>query len=217
MDLVTEDQWVGIPCAQCHDLDEHGTASAELAWLAPITMQYEEINTPNELCMKCHTNPAGAKVSSAGLSANHEINLGGSAHMNYAGEWPQADRPKYCTDCHNAHSGETKQCVDCHTDTDATHTRVAPMMDTVTCMACHDASGSDVGRATEDGLFTTIKTTAGRGGAPATTAEIVSHSIVYMVSCNRCHKDGNKYGLTVLTAAGTVPPTPTAPIPTPRP
>lgn len=209
MDLVTEGQWVGIPCAQCHEVDANGTASAELAWLAPITLTYEKLNTPNELCVKCHTNAAGAKVSSAGLSANHEINLGGSAHMNYAGEWPQADRPQYCTDCHNAHTGETKQCVDCHTDTADTHAKVAPMMGTVTCMACHDASKASVGRAVEGGLFTTILTAPGHGTAPATTSEIVSHSIVWMVSCNRCHKEGNTYGLTVLTATGGIPPTPT--------
>lgn len=202
MDLVTEEQWVGIPCAQCHQVDENGTVSAEVAWLTPIALTYETINTPNELCTKCHANPAGAKVSSAGLSANHEIILGGSAHMNYAGEWPQADRPKYCTDCHDAHTGEAKQCVDCHTDTADVHVNVAPMMDTVTCMACHDASGSAVGIAKEGGLFTTIKVTPSRSGGAPTTAEIVSHSIVYMVSCNRCHKEGNTYGLQVLTAAG---------------
>jgi hypothetical protein len=214
MDLVTEDQWVGIPCAQCHVVDENGIANPELAWLAPISLTYEEINIPNELCEKCHTNAAGAKVSSAGLSANHEVILGGSAHLNYAGEWPQADRPKYCTDCHNAHTGETKQCVDCHTDTADTHTRVSAMMDKVTCMACHDASKSQVGFAVEGGPFTTILTSPGRGGGPATVSAVVSHSVVYMVSCNRCHYENNPWGLTVLTAAGQVPPAPTA---TPKP
>ena len=111
MDLVTEDEWVGIPCATCHEVDSDGVASAELAWLTPIELTYEKINTPTELCTKCHTSPAGTKTGSQGLSADHYITLGGSAHMNYAGEWPQADRPKYCTDCHNAHTGATKQCV----------------------------------------------------------------------------------------------------------
>ncbi len=102
MDFVSEEEWIGIPCAQCHEVSAYtGNASPEPAWLAPITLTYEEIKSPNELCTKCHANPAGAKVSSAGLSANHEINLGGSAHLNYAGEWPQADRPKYCVDCHD--------------------------------------------------------------------------------------------------------------------
>lgn len=213
MDLVTEEQWVGIPCAQCHEVDENGTASTELSWFAPVSLVYEEIKSPNELCIKCHANAAGAKVSSAGLSANHEVIMGGSAHLNYAGEWPQADRPQYCIDCHNAHTGETKQCVDCHTDTADAHTKVAPMMSgDITCMACHDASGADVGRAKEDGLFTTIMTSPGRGNNPPTTSEIISHSIVYMVSCNRCHFADNPWELTVLTATGQVP-TPPAPKP----
>jgi len=216
MDLVTEAQWIGIPCAQCHQVDAlTGNASAEIAWLQPISLTYEKLNTPNELCAKCHANPSGAKVSSAGLSAAHEIILGGSAHLNYAGEWPQADRPKYYTDCHDPHSSAVKQCVDCHTDTTATHTRVAPMMDTVTCMGCHDASGATVGRAKEDGLFTTILVTPASARGPASSTEIVSHSIVYMVSCNRCHKADNAYGLTVLTAAGAVVPPPN-PAPTPK-
>lgn len=222
MDFVSEEQWIGIPCAQCHEVDAlTGTVSSEIAWLAPRTLVYEKLNTPNELCTKCHTSPGGTKAGSQGaLSANHEIILGGSAHMNYAGEWPQTYRPQYCTDCHDPHSSAVKQCVDCHPDTATTHTKVAAMMEKVTCQGCHDSSGAAVGRATKDGLFTTILVTAGRGTAPATTAEIVSHSSVYYVACNRCHKAGNTYGLTVLTAAGVVVPPPTpavTPTPTKKP
>jgi hypothetical protein len=214
MDLVTEEQWVGIPCAQCHEVDENGTASAELSWFAPVALTYEEIKSPSELCMKCHTSPSGTKSGSRGLAADHEVLLLGSAHLNYAGEWPQSERPQYCTDCHNAHTGETKQCVDCHTDTADTHTKIKPMMSgDITCMACHDASGAQVGRATEDGLFTTVLVSPpGRGRTEPSTAEILSHSIVYMVSCNRCHFAENPWELTELTAAGQVP-TPPAPKP----
>jgi len=207
MDLVTEEQWVGIPCAQCHEVDENGIANPQIAWLAPIALTYDKLNTSNELCTKCHTNPSGAKVSSAGLAANHEIIMSGSAHMNYAGEWPQSDRPQYCTQCHDPHNPRdiVKKCTDCHTNTVETHAKVAPMMEKVTCLACHDASKSEVGYAVEGGPFTTILTSAGRGGGPATVSEVVSHSVVWMVSCNRCHFDGNKWDLTVLTAAGKVP------------
>ena len=76
-------------------------------------------------------------------------------------------------------------------------------------MACHDASGSDVGKIEEGGMFTTILTTPGRGGAPSTISEVVSHSIVWEVACTRCHFDGNPWELTVLTATGGIPPTPT--------
>lgn len=208
MDFVSAEDWVGIPCAQCHEVDENGTASNEIAWLSPKSLVYEPLNTPNELCAKCHVDGTGNK-GSAGGGADHSIDLGGSAHANFAGEWPQADRPQYCTDCHDAHSGETKQCVDCHTTTADTHAKVAPMLDTVTCMACHDVSGAEVGYAVEGGPFTTLLTTPGTRGAPDTVAEIVSHSIVWEVDCTRCHSAGNPWDLTVLTATGAVAPTPT--------
>lgn len=208
MDFVSAEDWVGIPCAQCHEVDENGTASNEIAWLSPKSLVYEPLNTPNELCAKCHVDGTGNK-GSAGGGADHSIDLGGSAHANFAGEWPQADRPQYCTDCHDAHSGETKQCVDCHTTTADTHAKVAPMLDTVTCMACHDVSGAEVGYAVEGGPFTTLLTTLGTRGAPDTVAEIVSHSIVWEVDCTHCHSAGNPWDLTVLTATGAVAPTPT--------
>jgi len=210
MDFVSEEDWVGIPCAQCHEVDENGTASSDLSWLAPKSLAYEPLNTPNELCAKCHLDATGNK-GSGGNGTDHTITLGGSAHANFAGEWPQADRPKYCTDCHDAHSFDVLQCVDCHTDTADTHGKVSVMLETVTCMACHDASGADVGYVEEGGLFTTILTTPGRGGGPPTVAEVVSHSIVWDVACDRCHFDGNTWELTVLTAAGVVvTPEPTA-------
>ena len=61
------------------------------------------------------------------------------------------------------------------------------MKDTVTCLVCHDASGADVGpHPDEDNdLWVTTLTEAGRAGL--TTTAIVSHSIVYEVSCDRCH------------------------------
>lgn len=216
MDLVTEDQWIGIPCAQCHQVDAlTGLASHEIAWLQPIVMTYEKLNTPDELCTKCHSAYGGNKEGSAGLTMSRAIVVGGTAHLNFAGEWPLADRPKYCIDCHDPHSSAVKQCEDCHADTADTHTKVAAMMDKVTCQGCHDASGAAVGRV-GDGLFTTILVTPPGPRSPGSSAEIVSHSSQWLVLCNRCHMAGNTYGLTVLTDKGVVVPPPT-PAPTPTP
>lgn len=201
MDFVSEEDWVGIPCAQCHMVDEHGTASEDIYWYAPISLEYEPLKTSNELCTKCHVDGTG-NLGSGGNGADHAIVLGGSAHQNFAGEWPQADRPQYCTDCHDAHSSEVKACADCHTDAKDTHAKVSFMLETVTCMACHDASGAVVGYLEEGGLFDTISITPSRSGGPPTIAKLVSHSIVWKVSCDRCHFEGNEWGLSVLTAAG---------------
>jgi len=72
-------------------------------------------------------------------------------------------------------------------------------------MACHDASGAEVGPdpADENGIWTTLLTEIGRSGP--TTEAIVSHSIVYEVSCDRCHSEGNAYDLTVREADGSIP------------
>ncbi len=212
MDFVEEADWVGITCATCHIVDENGIAG-ELAWLNVVTGNYEEINYPNELCSKCHTNTSGVSVS-GGTGVTHAVVLGGSAHLNWAGEWPQADRPQYCSDCHDPHSTVPKQCVDCHEDIPTSDTHMkglnAIMLDKVTCMACHDADGMEVGPhpdENEGGVFVTLLSSVGRSG---TTVEYVkSHSIQWQVSCDRCHFEGNDWELLVLTAGGDIPePTP---------
>jgi hypothetical protein len=214
MDFVEEADWFGITCESCHVVDENGIAG-ELSWLNTATGEYEEINVPNELCGKCHANTSGLSVS-GGTGVTHAISLGGSAHLNWAGEWPQEDRPQFCSDCHDPHSTEPKQCVDCHEDIPTSDTHMqglnAIMLDKVTCMACHDASGMEVGPhpdEEEGGLFVTIVSSVGRAGP--TTEYLKSHSIQWAVSCDRCHFDGNVWELPVLTADGQVPePTPEA-------
>lgn len=207
MNFVDEPDWVGIPCATCHEVFANGEVSSDIAWLNPLTMTYDTINTPNELCRKCHINSGGVKFS-GGRGASHEIVLGGSAHENYAGEFPQADRPQYCSDCHDPHSGQPKACQDCHTDIAASETHMkgfnAFMIEKVDCMACHDSSGLDVGPHPDDamgGVFTTIVTSTSRSGA-VSTSYTHSHSIQWLVACDRCHFEGNEWELSVRDADG---------------
>jgi len=213
MDFVEEADWFGIACANCHVVDENDIAG-EVAWLNVVTGEYEEINYPNELCGKCHANTSGVSVS-GGRGVTHAVVLGGSAHLNWAGEWPQDDRPQYCSDCHDPHSTVPKQCVDCHEDIPSSDTHMqglnAIMLDKVTCMACHDADRMEVGPhpdEAEGGVFVTLVSSVGRAGP--TTEYVKSHSIQWEVSCDRCHFDGNAWELIVLTASGEIPePTPT--------
>jgi hypothetical protein len=81
----------------------------------------------------------------------------------------------------------------------------ALMLDKLTCMACHDASGLDVGPPPDDegGKWVTQLTTVGRAGP--TTTFVLSHSIVHDVACDRCHFEENPNELVVLNADGTVP------------
>ena len=210
MAFVSEEDWKGIPCATCHQLDDNGTSNGEIAWLNPISMGYEPVAGVNALCEKCHANTSGVAFT-GGRGVTHRIDLGGSAHLNYAGAWPQSNRPDTCVACHDPHSGEPKTCQDCHTDIAGSSTHMmglnAVMLDKVECMACHDASGLDVGPLEEGGVFTTIVTATSRSGA-TTTSYVHSHSIQWAVTCDRCHFADNPWTLQVLKADGTVPATP---------
>ena len=204
--FVPEEEWVGIPCETCHRM-ENGVATAGIAWLNPISMEYVAVNTPNELCEKCHVTTVGTgnPVRSA---VSHKILLGGPAHLNYAGFIEETPPPTYCTDCHDPHTQQPKQCQDCHEIDAVAHAggRYPAMAGVVTCMACHDASGAEVGPNPDEaagGMWTTTLTEVGRSG-PTTTA-IISHSIQYEVACNRCHFDANPWELPVYTEDGEIP------------
>jgi hypothetical protein len=209
MDFVEEEDWVGINCETCHQV-ENGVALEGNAWLNVVTGEYEPVNTSSELCTKCHLTTAGVSAT-GGRGVTHEINLGGSAHANWAGEWPQSDRPQYCSDCHNPHSTEPQQCVDCHEAVTTSDTHMnglnAIMLDKVSCQACHDASGMEVGPhpdEAENGVFVTLVSSMGRDGTMS-TEYVKSHSIQWEVSCNRCHFEENPWELTVLDADGQPP------------
>lgn len=209
MDFVEEADWVGITCETCHHV-ENDVVQEGLAWLNTVTGEQETVNTPNELCGKCHADTQGV-AATGGRGVTHAIDLGGSAHLNWAGEWPQVDRPQYCSDCHNPHSTEPAQCVDCHEDVTTSDEHMKGlndvMLDDVTCMACHDASGMEVGPHPEEemgGVFVTLVSEMSRSGE-MNTEYVKSHSIQWEVSCDRCHFEGNPWELTVLTAEGTPP------------
>jgi hypothetical protein len=200
MDFVPEEEWKGIGCETCHVVDANGIVTSGYVWLNVVTGEYEPVATSNELCAKCHVTSQGVRVS-GGTGVTHGIVLGGSAHLNWAGAWPQGHRPSYCTDCHDPHSGVPTQCAECHAGvlTQGPH---ASHVDKVECIACHDASGSKVGPMEDrGGMWTTIEVSIGRTGS-ATSNYAKSHSIQWQVACDRCHFADNPWELRVLTADG---------------
>jgi hypothetical protein len=194
---VPEEEWFAIPCETCHMVDENGIASEEIAWLNPVSMEYVSVSTPTELCEKCHVTTTGNAFGSA---VDHKITLGGSAHLNYGGFLGEVTPPQYCTDCHDPHSQEPLMCEDCHADVLTLDTHIKGMsfhLEKITCMACHDATGLDVGPhpSEEGGMWVTQQTTMGRGGP--STDYVLSHSPVFEVACDRCHFEENPWELTV--------------------
>lgn len=200
MDFVEEEDWVGITCDSCH-IVENDVVTEGNAWLNTLTGEYEAISNSNQLCTKCHLEAP---------TVDHEIYLGGSAHKNWAGNLTDEHRPDMCTDCHDPHTQQPLQCEDCHEDPPALHadvTAFAVMYETVSCMACHDALGLDVGPHPDEemgGIWVLQETEIGRGGEPSTTV-LLSHSPQKEVACDRCHFEENPWELTVLTATGEVP------------
>jgi len=204
--LVLEEDWVGIQCDTCHVLND-GIVTEGIAWLNPVKMAYEDVATSTELCEKCHVTTQGNSLYE-GSGVDHKITLGGSAHLNYGGFLGETPPPTYCVDCHDPHSTEPKQCVDCHSIDEAAHAKgkYLTMKDTVTCIVCHDASGLDVGPHPDEemgGIWTTTFSEMSRGKLK--TEAVVSHSINWQVSCDRCHYEENAWELTVYTADGEIP------------
>jgi hypothetical protein len=207
MDFVEEEDWVGIGCDTCHP-SEGNLVQAQISWFNPIAEEHEPINTPNELCVKCHATTQGVSAT-GGRGVEHEIELGGSAHLNWAGALPQDRRPQYCTECHDAHSLQPKDCVDCHEDVLTMDTHMKGFIEeheNVTCMACHDASGLEVGPSPSDpnGMWVTQLSSTSRSGE-VTTEYVHSHSIQWQVDCSRCHFEDNPWELEVLTPEGQAP------------
>src|SRR5690606_8028490 len=97
-------------------------------------------------------------------------------------------------------------CVDCHEINAAEHAKGSypAMADTVSCMGCHEATGMDVGPHPDEamgGIWVPIVSEMGRSGQMSTTA-VTSHSVNWLVSCDRCHFEGNTHELPVLNADG---------------
>jgi hypothetical protein len=206
MDFVSEEDWVGITCESCHRMEE-GVVQG-VAWYNPLSGEHMDVNTPNEICTNCHLTSQGVS-STGGRGVTHEIYLGGSAHKNWAGMLSTERRPEFCSDCHNPHTQEPQGCVDCHEINAAEHANGSypTMAAKVTCMGCHEASGMDVGPHPNEamgGVWVPIVSEMSRSGE-LTSSAVVSHSVQWLVSCDRCHFEGNLHELPVLTADGQPP------------
>jgi len=208
MDFVAEEDWVGIACETCH-LMEGKVSTGILAWLNQLTGEHEPVNSPNDLCTKCHLTSSGVSAS-GGTGVAHEIYLGGSAHKNWAGVLTDVHRPDLCSDCHDPHTQAPLQCDTCHAAVLTLDTHIKGTNEehaNVSCMACHDATEAEVAPHPDEemgGEWVTVLNSIDRAGNPSSAA-IVSHSPQWLVNCDRCHFAENPWELTELTAAGEEP------------
>jgi hypothetical protein len=176
---ISEGDWLDIPCFVCHEKDKKDNIQPEYTWLEIAAIEeYAPVDTPTELCQKCHNE---ADVP------GHAVFLLGGAHSDYE-----------CIECHDAHD-TVASCgaVDCHEDVIGPATPIAGHDDDhmmVSCEACHDGGGLDVGPREDDGIWKTFMLVPSGDGE--VSIAYTSHNIVLDAPCERCHFVANPWGLT---------------------
>ncbi len=208
--LIAEADWKMVGCYVCHEV-KGGVVDPKIAIWNNGTKKYDAVTSTTDLCEKCHEDSIGGSM--------HRINLGGGAHSNQIGQTVQ--RPEACTDCHNPHSLKA-DCKSCHAAAFAADKKIVghdAAHANVTCVACHDALKSAVGKVEATNIWTTGTFAAGMGGGPPAFTAAYSHEFKKAVAnaeCIRCHYTNNPWKLTSLVTPTPVPATPTAkPMPSP--
>lgn len=173
--LVNESEWEDIGCNVCHP-GQNGVSEPEIAWYDAATGYYESMPNATALCEKCHLDNE---------TLAHKRVLAGGAHAEFQ-----------CTDCHDAHDAQT-DCTGCHQEALAdplaghqTHSETHPSL---VCIACHDASGLQVGPVENQGVWVTFRTTELMGRI--NNEPYQSHVVQKDVDCQRCHFANNPWEL----------------------
>lgn len=183
--LVPQADWKDIGCVICHPTDD-GSVKPEIAWFNTVTGYHETVSSSTALCEKCHTDTE---------TIRHQRDLGQAAHADFT-----------CTDCHDPHTAVAScTAAGCHESVGAESPTISghdPDHAAVTCVACHDASGLDVGPVEGEDVWITFRTTELLGRA--NTEAYQSHAVQRSVMCDRCHYADNAWGLSATV--GDAPP-----------
>ena len=200
-------------CDNCHEYKD-GVVGVNIAWFNPKTQKYEHIQDINMLCRKCHSDipDFNHQVASDHLAhRNFEcINChdphstmascsNSTCHANILTEkdWPPSTPVGGHPNLGNPFCGGAS----CHPA--ATEAASGPRSvhgfshASVTCVACHDASGLPVNLDPVDGLWKIWQRNIQDGTTPAVPYS--SHNIQLAVDCNRCHYSDNPWNLPIVT------------------
>jgi len=173
---IAEENWKHVDCFICHEVKKK-EVQPEIAWLEfALIEEYGGVSSTTELCQKCHL---------AGDIPGHTSVIVSGDHPDYS-----------CTECHSPHDlSASCSSTDCHEDT-FQPTNPIPGHDEdhaqVSCSACHDAGGLEIGYVEDLGIWTTLHTTE-KSDEPK---PFTSHNIVLESPCQRCHFPGNPWGVT---------------------
>lgn len=185
--FIQESEWQHVTCLYCHEADKKGNIQPEVSWLEiPALEEYSAVESYSELCLKCHNTENVPE---------HGLVVVGSGHADME-----------CTECHSPHN-TTTTCMngDCHSDVLSDTDQILGHDDDhkdVSCAACHDNAGWDVGPDPETGIWTTFSPWSHEvmiGEADSIlqsgTIPFSSHDIGLEVNCERCHFSGNPWEL----------------------
>lgn len=185
--FIPENEWTGITCLYCHEENKKGVVQPEVMWLEiPALEEYASVETYTDLCLKCH--------DTSNVPDHGEVSIEGY----HAG--------MLCTDCHPPHN-TTATCdsTECH-PVDLADDPIQGHDDfhqNVSCAACHDSAGWDVGLDEESGIWITysewsheIIIAEGDSIINSGMVPFASHDISKAVNCERCHFVDNEWGLT---------------------
>jgi hypothetical protein len=211
--VVSAGEWRNIPCEVCHEASETGFLSA-VSWWDLTTQQNQPVQDETELCEKCHRDIG---------EFHYKVNLDDSVHASFGCidcHDPHSTTTS-CSDsgCHEkirpesslppstpsggVHPNNTAFCggANCHpaaTQAALSNTSIHGSTHvSVSCIACHDASGMPVAPSQELGLWIPFRLTEKEG--EQVSVPFRSHAIQREVDCSRCHIEGNEWRLPPVT------------------
>ena len=189
-----------VHCDTCHQL-QNGVVTSNIAWWNQDAGQYESVTENSNLCRNCHAGYDYAQAAHENLTCL-------DCH-------DQHSTSASCFDCHGQIKAVTIQVpstpvdghpngVDAFCNGSGCHsvaTQVAEMPSsvhgeqhaTVTCAACHDAQGLQVGPMEDGSAWVSWHKSELEG--ERTSMPFYSHNLQYEVDCKRCHYENNPWDL----------------------
>ncbi len=204
-----------VECKDCHE-SIGGILSVSIAYWNPQIQQYQSVPDSNTLCRKCHVDIG---------SSNHQPDVGKAVHKSFectdchdphstmascsnstchanilpsdnmppatpTGGHPTIESP-FCggPTCHPAATEVASKPRSVHGSVHAA----------VTCQACHDASGIQVGPEEGGGPWITWQTPVQSGNS--VREPYFSHQIQLEVDCTRCHFSNNPWKLQLVSGS----------------
>jgi len=204
-----------VECKDCHE-STGGIISAAIAWWNPQIQQYQSVPDSNTLCRKCHIDIGNSK---------HQPDLGEAVHKSF--ECTDCHNPhNTVASCSN--SSCHPNILQINDVPPATPTGGHPKVDSpfcggptchpvateaaskprsvhgfvhvvVTCEACHDAGGLQVGPEEGGGPWITWQTLVQSGNS--VREPYFSHEIQVEVDCKRCHFSNNPWKLPLASGS----------------